>query len=217
VDFTSPAFFLDFFPPRLRLSQNFYLKEMRLKMFATCKVIGLRLCFHGTIGFLLHRSQRHILCHSARSKQTIFLRRIVALQGRKQWPQFSCLYCKDARDMHLLIAKSNDNNNCIFYLYCNEQATMTTFFISHCKGASKYNKNSNISGDARASCKGMMTMQQSNVICCIARGNNIDTFFIVLRGSERTSYCEGVSINKGQLQGYGNDGPPCNNHTFICC
>ncbi len=69
-----------------------------------------------------------------------------------------------------------------FMSYRDELATTTKFFTLHHKGESGYNKNLNIAREASASCKGIMTTQQSNVMCCISRSNDIDTFFVVSRG-----------------------------------
>jgi hypothetical protein len=103
------------------------------------------------------------------------------------------LYSKGAsngHDLHVCIARTRAICNCrlqeatittivFFIFYCNERATATIFFTSHCKGASNYNKKSNNALGVRAGCKGMMTMQQSNIICRIAKSNDIITFFII--------------------------------------
>jgi hypothetical protein len=62
--------------------------------------------------------------------------------------------------------------------YCNEQATTTLFFILHCKGASKYNKNSNIAQDASLSCKGVMTTQHQKLCVVLQEATTLIPFLL---------------------------------------
>ncbi len=173
------------------------------------------LACHATIGVLFHCPWEYILCRIARSKQKYFFHWIIVSQGSKQWPQFACCIVRTQAICDCWLQEMT--TTIVFFFIVMSKATTTTFFTLHREGASKYDNNLNIVQDARVSCKGMMTMQQSNIICCIARSNDIDTFFIVMGGSKSTSYCKDASNDKGQLQGYGNDGPPCNNQSCICC
>ncbi len=94
----------ELFPQRSRLSQNFCLEKRRPKTPVTCKVVGLWLHFHATIGVLLCCLQEHTIvvsleattlipflsCHKDGRKQLAIV--ICELSITRRWRQsyFSC-------------------------------------------------------------------------------------------------------------------------------
>ena len=101
-----------------------------------------------------------------------------------------------------------------------QEVTTTSVFLRHIA-----------EGNVVIECKSMFfnartqaTSHHCGTQLSIARGTTMNVFFMSIVMSKRwqlllfMSYCEGASKDKiHQLRGYGDDSPPCNNQTFICC
>ncbi len=178
ANLTSPAFFpFELFPPRLSLSQSFYLKKGGRKCPPHPKLLACGFAFMQQLGFYAIACESVLLLYCKKLRHWYFCS--VISQGRELLASGYTNY---------LLQEVTTMTTVFFMSYCDEQATMIQF------------------------------------LHCIVREQAMITWYYE-GASKRTLYHEEANEDniqpsrgrKVQLQGYGNDGPPCNYQICICC
>ena len=162
-----------------------------------CKFVGLWSCFYVTIQLLGCCLQEHVFVVLQEAMASIFfICRIARMQATAialWWQQRSYFYVaprwasdndtifssypKGARDDHVVSWQSKPVYHSTSY--CKGKQRQLHFLHCIMREQVKTTKMQAL-WDASKSCKGMMVMQQSNIMCCIARSNNIDHFCLVI-------------------------------------